>query len=218
MLVSTSDGVSLVGASTCGQLSYSGGANGSYPPITLQTTDPATGQNVGPTQALDSHLGSGQLEGLVSMRDGALANFQQELGNFAQQTSQAFNAQSNANAAFPPPTTLSGDDTGSFNRQPQLHGQTTIAVADQSGNLVSQVNVDFDTGTLSVDGGPSVSIGSTVGSFTAALNSALGTNGTASFSNGALSISAAARTASWFRTMPAIRQAAAARAFRNISG
>ncbi len=191
MLVSTSDGVSLVGGSTYGQLSYSGGSNGSYPPIALQTIDPATGQNVGPTQALDPHLGSGQLEGLVSMRDGALANFQQELGNFAQQTALAFNAQSNANSAYPPPTALTGTDTGLLSSDGlNFTGQTTIAVADQSGNLVSQINVDFDTGTLSVDGGPSVSIGSTVGSFTAALNSALGSNGTASFSNGALSISA----------------------------
>ncbi len=191
MLVSTSDGVSLVGASTYGQLSYSGGSAGSYPPIALQTIDPMTGQNIGPTQALDSHLGSGQLEGLVSMRDGALANFQQELGSFAQQTAQAFNAQSNANAAFPPPSTLTGTDTGLLSTDGlNFTGQTTIAVADQSGDLVSQVNVDFDTGTLSVDGGPSVSIGSTVGSFTAALNSALGSNGTASFSNGALSIAA----------------------------
>jgi len=191
MLVSTSDGVSLVGGSTYGQLSYSGGSNGSYPPIALQTIDPATGQNVGPTQALDPHLGSGQLEGLVSMRDGALANFQQELGNFAQQTALAFNAQSNANSAYPPPTALTGTDTGLLSSDGlNFTGQTTIAVADQSGNLVSQINVDFDTGTLSVDGGPSVSIGSTVGSFTSALNAALGSNGTASFSNGALSISA----------------------------
>jgi flagellar hook-associated protein 1 FlgK len=191
MLVSTGDGVSLVGASTYGQLSYSGGSAGSYPPIALQTIDPMTGQNVGPTQALDSHLGSGQLEGLVSMRDGALANFQQELGSFAKQTAQAFNAQSNANAAYPPPTVLTGTNTGLLSTDGlNFTGQTTIAVADQSGNLVSQINVDFDTGALSVDGGPSVSIGSTVGSFTAALNSALGSNGTATFSNGALSIAA----------------------------
>jgi flagellar hook-associated protein 1 FlgK len=191
MVVSTSDGVNLVGTSTCGQLSYSGGSAGSYPPITMQTIDPATGQNVGPSQAMDSHLGSGQLEGLVNMRDGALANFQQELGNFAQQTAQAYNAQSNANAAFPPPTTLTGTDTGLLSSDGlNFTGQTTIAVASQSGNLVSQINVDFDAGTLSVDGGPPVSIGTTIGSFTSALNSALGSNGTASFSNGALSISA----------------------------
>jgi flagellar hook-associated protein 1 len=44
---------------------------------------------------------------------------------------------------------------------------------------------------LSVDGGAPTSIGTTVGSFVTALNSALGTNGSASFTNGALSISAA---------------------------
>jgi flagellar hook-associated protein 1 len=52
------------------------------------------------------------------------------------------------------------------------------------------VNVDFDNGTLSVDDGPSVGIGSTIGSFTAALNSALGSNGTASFANGELTVAA----------------------------
>ena len=43
---------------------------------------------------------------------------------------------------------------------------------------------------LSVDGGPTASIGTTLGSFTTALNSALGSNGSASFTNGQLSISA----------------------------
>jgi flagellar hook-associated protein 1 FlgK len=191
MVVSTTDGVNLVGTSTYGQLSYSGGSNGSYPSIAMQTVDPAIGQNVGPSVALDSHLGSGQLQGLVTMRDGALENFQQELGNFAQQTAQAFNAQSNANAAYPPPTTLTGTNTGLLSTDGlNFTGQTTIAIANQSGNLVSQVNVDFDTGTLSVDGSAPISIGSTIGSFTAALNSALGSNGTASFTNGALSVAA----------------------------
>jgi flagellar hook-associated protein 1 len=192
LVVATSTGgVTLVGTSTYGQLSYGGGSDGSYPPIALQTLEGSTGQTIGSSQALDPDLGSGQLEGLVSMRDGALANFQQELGNFAQQTSQAFNAQSNANAAYPPPTSLTGCDTGLVSSDAlNFTGQTTIAVADQSGNLVSQVNVDFDNGTLSVDGGPSVSIGTTIGSFTTALNSALGSNGTASFANGELSIDA----------------------------
>ena len=125
------------------------------------------------------------------MRDGALANFQQELGNFAQQTAQAFNAQIECEFGLSPADALTGTHTGLLSTDSlNFTGQTTIAVADQSGSLVSQVNVDFDNGTLSVDGGPSVSIGTTVGSFTTALNSALGSNGTASFTNGALSIAA----------------------------
>ena len=43
---------------------------------------------------------------------------------------------------------------------------------------------------LSVDGGGSVSIGTTVGSFVSALNTALGGNGSASFANGVLTLSA----------------------------
>jgi flagellar hook-associated protein 1 FlgK len=68
-------------------------------------------------------------------------------------------------------------------------GKTTFAVTSASGTLVSRVDVDFDAGTLSVDGGAATSIGSDVGSFTAALNTALGANGSASFANGQLSIS-----------------------------
>src|SRR5208282_576730 len=86
LLVSTTDGVNLVGTGTYADLSYSGGSeNGTYGPITLQNVDSATGQTVGPGQSLDPDLGSGEIAGLIQMRDGTLSNLQQELGNFAQQ-------------------------------------------------------------------------------------------------------------------------------------
>ena len=72
----------------------------------------------------------------------------------------------NANTAFPPPTTLSGRDTGLLSSDALgFTGKTTIAVADSSGNLVSRIDVDFDAGTLSVDGGAGDGFGTTVGSF-----------------------------------------------------
>jgi flagellar hook-associated protein 1 FlgK len=190
--ISTQDGVNLVGNGTYGQLGYSSGAPaGSYGPITLQTIAVSTDTPIGPAQVLDPHLGSGQLQGLVQMRDGALANFQQEIGNFAQQAELAYNAQSNANAAFPPPQTLSGRNTGLLATDSLgFTGQTTIAVADPNGNLVSRIDVNFSAGTLSVDGGAPASFSDTVGGFVSALNAALGSNGTASFANGQLSISA----------------------------
>jgi len=193
LLVSTSDGVNLVGSATYAQLNYSGGStNGTYGPILLQNVEPATGQTVGPAQPFNADLGSGELAGLVQMRDGTLADLQQDIGNFAQQTAIAFNAQSNANAAYPPPSSLTGRDTGLLSGDELgFNGDTTVAVTDSSGNLVSQINVNFNTGKLSVNGGASVSIGSTVGSFVTALNSALGSNGSASFSNGVLSLNAA---------------------------
>lgn len=192
MLVSTTDGVNLVGNSTYAQLSCAGGAsNGSYSPVTMQSINALTGLAVGPSQSLDPDLGNGEIAGLIQMRDGTLSSLQQQLGNFAQQTAMAFNAQYNANAAFPPPTSLTGRDTGLLSGDGlNFTGDTTIAVTDPNGNLVSRIDVDFDTGSLSVDNGPSSSIGSTVGSFVTALNTALGANGTASFNNGQLSINA----------------------------
>jgi flagellar hook-associated protein 1 FlgK len=192
LLVSTSDGVNLVGSGTYAQLSYSGGSlDGSYGPILLQNYDASTNQTIGPSQSLNPDLGSGEIAGLVQMRDGSLSGLQQELGNFAQQASLAFNAQYNANAAYPPPTSLTGRDTGLLSSDAlNFTGDTTISVTDPSGDLVSNIAVDFSAGTLSVNGGPSQSIGTTIGSFTTALNAALGTNGSASFSNGTLSLSA----------------------------
>jgi flagellar hook-associated protein 1 FlgK len=192
VFVSTSDGVNLV-SNTYATLSYSGGAsNGTYGSIQIQDTNPQSGQAIGQPNALDPDLGSGTLEGLVQMRDQVLGGLSQTLGNFAQQTASAFNAQSNANTAYPPASTLSGRDTGLLDTDGMnFTGDTTIAVADSSGNLVSRIDVDFDAGTLSVDGGAPQSIGATVGDFVGALNSALGSNGSASFNNGQLTISAA---------------------------
>jgi flagellar hook-associated protein 1 len=190
--VSTTDGMNLV-SSTYATLSYSGGAtNGSYGNIMVQDINPQTNQLIGQPTALDPHLSSGSLKGLIDMRDQVLGGLNQSLGNLAQQTANAFNAQSNANAAFPPPTSLTGRDTGLLSTDAlNFTGDTTIAVTDPSGNLVSRIDVDFGPpGSLSVDGGASQSIGTTVGSFTTALNTALGGNGSASFVNGKLSISA----------------------------
>lgn len=191
LVVSTQDGVQLVG-DTYAQLSYSGGgSNGTYGPITLTNVNPATGQTIGQPMALDPHLGSGSLKGLIDMRDGALSDLQSELGAFAKQTANSFNAVQNANAAFPPPTTLTGRNTGLLSSDSLgFSGKTTIAVADSSGNLVSRIDVDFGAGTLSVDGGSPVSFGGTIGGFVSTLNTALGANGSASFANGQLSINA----------------------------
>ena len=189
--VSTTDGVNLV-SGTYATLSYAGGANnGTYGSIQIQDVNPQSGTLVGAAQALDPHLNGGSLDGLITMRDQTLGGLSQSLGNFAMNVEQAINAQANANAAFPPPASLTGRDTGLLSSDAlNFTGQTTIAVADANGNLVSRVDVNFTAGTLSVNGGASVSIGTSIGSFTTALNTALGGNGSAGFTDGQLSISA----------------------------
>jgi flagellar hook-associated protein 1 FlgK len=189
--VSTTDGINLV-SNTYAKLAYSGGAqNGAYGSITVQDVNPQTGQLIGGASALDPHLSGGSLKGLIDMRDQVLGGLSQTLGNLAQQTALAFNDQANANAAYPPPSSLTGRQTGLLTGDAlNFTGKTTIAVADATGKLVSRIDVNFTAGTLSVNGGASSSIGTDIGSFTTALNTALGGNGTASFSAGKLSIAA----------------------------
>jgi flagellar hook-associated protein 1 FlgK len=190
MVVTTQNGVTLDG-STYAQLSYTPGNGGSYGQITAQNINPGTGETVGSAQAMDPNLGSGSIQGLINMRDGTLANLQSELGEFAQTTANAYNAQSNANSAVPAPTAMDGRDTGLLSTDAlNFTGDTTIGVTDSSGNLVSRIDVDFDNDTISVDGATATSFTGTVGGFTSALNTALGSNGTASFSDGSLSIAA----------------------------
>jgi flagellar hook-associated protein 1 FlgK len=189
--VTTTDGINLV-SNTYAVLSYAGGVqNGTYGNIQIQDFNPQSGQMIGQAGALDPHLSGGSLKGMIDMRDQTLGDLAEGLGNFAQNVAQAFNAQANANAAYPPPTSLTGRDTGLLSGDAlNFTGKTTIAVADASGKLVSRIDVDFGAGTLSVDGVPA-SIGTTIGSFAAALNTALGANGTAGFVDGKLSIAAA---------------------------
>ncbi|HXJ01334.1 MAG TPA: flagellar hook-associated protein FlgK [Micropepsaceae bacterium] len=191
MFISTADGVQLVGDNYT-QLTYKpSSGSSSFNPISFQTVNAVSGQPVGPTQSFDSHIATGQLRGLLDMRDGTLVDIGSELGSLAQSISLAFNAAHNANAAVPPPTTLDGRQTGLLSTDGlNFTGQTTIGITDSSGTLQHKIAVDFSAGTLSVDGGPSASIGSTIGSFTTALNTALGGNGSASFTDGKLTLSA----------------------------
>ena len=189
--VTTTDGINLV-SNTYAVLSYAGGTqNGTYGNIQIQDFNPLSGAVIGQPIALDPHLSSGSLKGLIDMRDQTLSGLAASLGNYAQTVANTFNAQANANAAYPPPPSLTGRDTGLLSGDSlNFAGKTTIAVTDPNGVLVSRIDVDFGAGTLSVDGGGSVAIGSTIGSFTTALNGALGGNGNASFTGGKLSISA----------------------------
>ena len=190
--VMTQDGISLVG-DTYAQLSYSPSpSNSSYQPIMLQAIDPNSGQPIGSAQSLDQHLTGGSIKGLLDMRDGALVDLQNELGAFAQGVALSFNAQHNANAAYPPPTTLDGRDTGLLATDAlNFTGKTTVALTDSSGNLIQSIAVDFGTNKYSTNGGASwTAFPATVGGLASALNTALGANGTASFSNGQLSIAA----------------------------
>ena len=189
--VSTNDGTNLI-SQTYAQLSYNGGVrNGTFGNIRIQDYNPATGQSIGASSALDPHLSGGTLKGMIDMRDQSLGGLAQALGNFAMQTANAVNQVANANAAYPPPASLTGRNTGLLTGDAlNFTGRTTIAVTGATGGLVHRIDVDFDAGTISRDGAVVGATGATIGSLTAALDAALGTDGDAGFANGMLSVSA----------------------------
>ena len=198
MHVTTTDGFSLVGVTRV-ELQYvnpaSIGANTNFQSITAHRVDPSTGVAATAGTVVDGHINGGELRGLLNMRDGELVNLAQQVGELGANVMDQFNALHNDNASVPAPNTLSGRNTGLISGDALgFTGATTVAVTAADGTLVSRIDIDFDAGTLSVDGGAAAALGATVGSFVTALNSALGANGSASFSSGALSIDATSGT------------------------
>jgi flagellar hook-associated protein 1 FlgK len=191
LYVSTTDGVQLV-SDNYAQLAYSPTVGPAFPPITVQTVNGQTGLPIDTPRTFDPHAKQGKIAGLVELRDGTLVSLGEELGALAQSVSLAFNATHNANTAVPPPQSMTGRQTGLLSTDSlSFTGATTIGVVDAtSGTLQHKIAIDFGAGTLSVDGGAPSAIGATVGSFVAALNTALGANGSATFTNGVLKVSA----------------------------
>ncbi len=192
--VTTSDGFSLVGYSRV-ELQYANpasvGAGTVFQPITAHRVDPSTGDVATTGSDFDRHVDGGALRGLLNMRDGELVEIAQQVGELAAQVADQFNATHNDNSSVPAPGSLTGRNSGLISGDALgFTGATTVAVTATDGTLVSRIDIDFDAGTLSVDGGAPAALGATIGSFVTALNAALGANGSASFSAGALSIDA----------------------------
>ncbi|HTI66849.1 MAG TPA: flagellar hook-associated protein FlgK [Caulobacteraceae bacterium] len=144
----------------------------------------------GQPQLLGAGLGGGAIKGMLDMRNSALPDISSQLSELVSQTADQLNLIHNSYSSAPAPTTLSGRNTGLDlpTAVSGFTGKTTVAILDSSGVLQRRVDVDFTAGTLSVDGGAASAF--TPATFLASLNGALGAMGSASFANGALSISA----------------------------
>ncbi|SDL79751.1 flagellar hook-associated protein FlgK [Maricaulis salignorans] len=188
LVIRTGDGVALVETGVT-QLEYtptgSGAYGVSYGQILVQPPNGAEARE------LSGHIQSGKLFGLLDLRDRILPEIADELAELTAGAADALNLAHNNSASYPAPQSLTGRNTGLV--AADLHsftGATTLAVTAASGTLVKRVDIDFDAGTLSVDGGAAVAIGTTVGSLTTAINTALGGDGSATFANGVLTLAA----------------------------
>ena len=135
-------------------------------------------------------LSSGEIGGLLALKNTKLPGLSDQLGEFVSRAAQQLNAASNASSAYPPPASLTGRDTGLDlpTAVSGFSGVSTIAVTNASGVVQKTVAIDFTAGTMSVNGGAGTAF--TPANFLTSLNTALGAAGSASFSNRALTLSA----------------------------
>ncbi len=145
---------------------------------------------VGPEQPIT--VSSGDLRGFMDLRNTHLPDLSRQLGEFAARAAERINAAHNASTSFPARALLEGRDTGLDlpTAIDGFSGQTTLAITNASGVIQRTVSIDFTAGTMSVNAGPPSAF--TPASFLTSLNTALGAFGSASFSNRALSLTAAA--------------------------
>jgi flagellar hook-associated protein 1 FlgK len=142
-----------------------------------------------PTDLAD-HISTGEMSGLLQLRDVAAPQAAAQLAELTSNIADQLNGVANANTASPPPATLTGVNIGLDlpSAVAGFTGKTTVAIVDSTGVVQHQVAIDFTAGTMSLDGGASA--GFTPSTFLATLNSTLAGNGSASFANGTLSLSA----------------------------
>jgi flagellar hook-associated protein 1 FlgK len=180
--VRSSDGTALVGDQGAATLAYStSGASG------VLTATPPRGS---PHQL---RVGSGAIAGLIQMGQVELPQLSTQLSEFVSGAVDQINAAHNASSAVPAPATLTGGDVGMAldTAVSGFSGATTIAITNPAGVMQQRVDISFSGaagGTMSVNGAAPTAF--TTANFLTSLNTALGGSGTATFSNGVLSIAA----------------------------
>jgi flagellar hook-associated protein 1 FlgK len=133
----------------------------------------------------------GEMRALLDLRDTHLPKLSEQLGEFAARSAERLNAAHNASSSAPPRSVLEGRDTGLDlpTAIGGFMGQTTLAVTDASGVIQRRIAIDFTAGTMSVDAGPATAF--TPATFLSTLNTSLGAFGSATFTNRALTLTAA---------------------------
>lgn len=150
------------------------------------TVAPAQGGN---TQ-FEAKLSSGELVGLLKMRDQAIPGALSQLTEFVSKTAQQFNAAHNAYSAVPTPATLTGRNTGlDLNTAvANFTGKTNLVFTDAAGVTQNKVVIDFAAQTIATNGGAALSYAPA--NFQTAMTTQLAGIGTMGFANGVMTLSA----------------------------
>lgn len=152
-----------------------------YPPIEIRFAEARGQEAVATGERIDSAAVGGKLGGLIDLRDRALPNMSEQLGQMFSGFAYGLNAATNAATTVPAPSNLQGRQTGLVGTDRfGFSGTAHFAVTANDGSLVAKASVDFDA----------LGAGATIDDAVAAANGALGGAGTLSFTNGVMSFSA----------------------------
>lgn len=179
------DGVYLVGDQGPATLNYTTIGGGG-----LLTATPPKGQ---PAQI---SVNTGEVAGLMQLAGSQIPQIQSQLGQFVSQAVGQINAAYNNSSTVPAPDILTGQAIGMSlpTAIGNFSGDTTIAITNAQGVMQQRVDISFGygVGTMNVtdNSGATSTLSFTSANFLSQLNTALGAEGGASFSNGVLSIGA----------------------------
>ena len=181
--VRTSAGLLLAGQGAA-KLEYraAGAVNAESTFDDIYVTEPG-----GQRRSLTEGLKSGEIKGLLELRDTEAPAAAERLAELVTHVADELNRAHNANSSVPAPTTLTGKNVGQSleTALTGFTGTTTIAVTNAAGVIQARADVVFSGATMTVNG-----VAATPSTFLATLNTQLGGSATASFVNGALSLSA----------------------------
>jgi len=187
VIIRASDGNALAGS----------GSGGGAAVLKYVRTEGASGEiNVslaggGSEPFLNARITGGEIRGLLDLRDRDLPALGDQLSEFVTRSVDELNRAHNAASAVPAPASLTGRDTGMelSTAIGGFSGRTSVVIVNPAGVVSRKVDINFDAGTMSIDGGVTTTA-FTPASFMATLNGQLAGQGSASFANGALTLSA----------------------------
>jgi len=120
-------------SSVTGATTYSSTSSSGFSGITVNGVD------------ITAQITSGDIGALIGLRDTVLPAAQSQLDQLATQLADSLNAVHNTGTSLPPPSTLTGTAAVTSSTQLSATGTARIAVADQSGSLVSYQDLDLSS-------------------------------------------------------------------------
>ena len=141
-------------------------------------------------RSLMDSINSGEIKGLVELRDNEAPAAAARLGELVTHVADELNRAHNANTSVPAPNSLTGRNVGQSLETAiaGFSGKSTVAVVNSAGVVQSRADLVFSGATMTVNG-----VAATPATFLSVLNSQL-TGATAAFTDGKLTIKAAGAT------------------------